>query len=234
MEPMLGIVVPTLRERSWLPGCLDSLIGMDVPVLVADGGSADGTIAVTASHPVRPRVVTVAGGRHRQLNAALDRLTSVWVLVLPADGRLLPGADRRIGAACARLPGMAACLRMHPDDHSWPHRLRAAWSRMRGRCTGGAYLDQAPIFHRRSALLAGGFRDRGPYDSADLGWRLRHHGSFSVLAEPLVVSCREYRQLGFWRTTLRHQGLRMTQVMSNMHRLTDPPSAQTRRRIQPR
>lgn len=208
MEPALGVVVPTLQERSWLPGCLDGLAGMGVPVLVVDGGSADGTADLAAAHPSLPAVMTIPGGRHRQLHAALERLAVTWVLVLPADGRLLPGAARRIAAACAKLPGAAACLTMHPDDRSWPHRMRGRWSAMRSRLTGGAYLDQAPLFHRQSALAVGGFHARGAYDSADLGWRLRRHGPFAVLPEPVVISCREYRRLGYWGATLLHQHLR--------------------------
>lgn len=211
MEPNLGIVIPTLQERAWLPGCLDCLAGVDVPVLVADGGSVDGTAEIARCHPIHPQVLTVCGGRHRQLNAALERLEVTWVLVLPADGRLLPGAVERIVGACTRLSGAAACLDLRPDDRAWLHRLRGRWSALRSRLTGGAYLDQAPLVHRSSALAVGGFRARGAYDSADLGWRLRHRGPFTVLDEPVVVSCREYRRLGFWGTTLRHQGLRWRQ-----------------------
>jgi glycosyltransferase involved in cell wall biosynthesis len=211
MAPILGIVIPTLQERAWLPGCLDRLADAGVPVLVVDGDSDDGTAAIAAQHPIRPQVLSVTGGRHHQLNAAMERLDVAWVLVLPADGRLLPGAAQRIGNACTRLPGAAACLELRPDDRAWPHRMRGRWSALRSRLTGGAYLDQAPLFHRRSVLAVGAFRARGTYDSADLGWRLRHLGTFTVLPEPVVVSCREYRRLGFWGATWRHQGLRWRQ-----------------------
>jgi glycosyltransferase involved in cell wall biosynthesis len=213
MEPTLGIVVPTLQERSLLPGCLDGLAGLGVPVLVVDAGSPDGTAEIAADHPSHPEVLTVGGGRHRQLNAALERLNTDWVLVLPADARLLPGAAQRIINACTRLPGVAACLDLWPDKRTWIHRLRGRWSAQRSRLTGGAYLDQAPIFHRRSVLDVGCFRACGSYDSADLGWRLRHLGPFSVLPEPVVVSCREYRRLGFWGATLRHQIMRYNHLV---------------------
>lgn len=222
MEPILGVVIPTLQERAWLPGCLDCLAGVGIPVLVADGGSVDGTAEIAARHPIRPQVLTASGGRHRQLNAALERLDVAWVLVLPADGRLLPGAVERITVACARLPGAAACLDMWPDERTWLHRLRGRWSAWRSRLTGGAYLDQAPLFHRGSALASGGFRACGAYDSADLGWHLRHRGPFTVLDEPVVVSCREYRREGFWRTTLLHQRLRLASLMAHNRR---PPAA---------
>ncbi len=201
----LGIIVPTLDEERWLPGCLDCLHETDAPVVVVDGGSTDGTCAVATNHPVQPRLLRVPGGRHRQLNSAVTLLRTTWVLILPADGRLLPGAIKRIVQACHRLTTAAACLTMRADDAAWHHRLRGVWSGVRCRSTGGAYLDQAPLFRRRDVLAVGGFRAHGSYDSADLGQRLRHHGALTVLPEPVVVSCREYRRLGFWPATCGHQ-----------------------------
>ncbi len=211
MSNRLGIIIPTLTEARWLPGCLNSLGDARVPVLVADGGSTDATRTVAAAHRLQPQVLQVTGGRHQQLNVAMAQIVADWVLILPADGRLLPGAIERIASACAGLPGAAACLTLTPDVRAWQHRLRSAWSGLRCRMTGGAYLDQAPLFRRSPALAAGGFRACGSYDSADLGWRLRAHGRFMVVPEPVVMSCREYRQRGFWGATLRHQRLRWRQ-----------------------
>jgi len=211
MSNRLGIIIPTYMEERWLPGCLDSLGDATVPVLVADGGSTDATLTVAAAHRLQPQVLQVTGGRHRQLNDALEQIVADWVLIMPADGRLLPGAIERISYACSHLPSAAACLTMTPDDRAWPHRLRGAWSALRSRLTGGAYLDQAPLFHRGTALAVGGFRACGSYDSADLGWRLRAHGRFVVVSEPVIMSCREYHQRGFLGATLRHQRLRWRQ-----------------------
>lgn len=208
---ILGVIIPTREEERWLAGCLDCLRGTHVPVVVADGDSADATRRVAAGHPLRPMVLDVPGGRHRQLNAALAVLATTWVLVLPADSRLRPGGVDRIAALCGRLRGATGCLRMRSDDQDWRHRMRCRWSGIRSRWTGGAYLDQAPLFRRDAAVRVGGFRACGSYDSADLGWRLRHAGRIAVLSEPVVISSREYRRLGFWRATWRHQGLRWRQ-----------------------
>jgi len=211
MNSRLGIIIPTLMEERWLPECLYSLGDATVPVLVADGGSTDATRPVAAAHRLQPQVLQVPGGRHQQLNVAMKQISSEWVLILPADGRLLPGAIERVACTCTDLPGAAACLTLTPDERVWYHRLRGTWSGLRSRLTGGAYLDQAPLFRRSAALAVGGFRACGAYDSADLGWRLRSNGRFVVVSEPVVMSCREYRQLGFWGATLRHQRLRCRQ-----------------------
>ncbi len=89
---------------------------------------------------------------------------------------------------------------------------------MRSRWTGGAYLDQAPVFRRAAAMQSGGFHDCGPYDSADLGWRLRHHGALRVLKEPVLVSCRAYHSHGVVRTILQHQCQRLRMALGGIHK----------------
>ncbi len=201
--PDLGVLIPTLNEACMIGGCLDRLAA-HAAVLIVDGGSADATVQVARAHANRPPVVVVAGGRHRQLDYGLRQLDCAWVLVLSADARLRPGALERVAEHCRHLPGPAACLRLHPSDaHAW-HRVRARWSALRSRWSAVAYTDQAPLFHRATALAVGSFRDHGTYDTADLARRLRRHGPFTVLPESVVVSCREYRT-SFWATTLTHQ-----------------------------
>jgi glycosyltransferase involved in cell wall biosynthesis len=214
----LGIIIPTRQEERWLPGCLDCLGHTGAPVVVADGGSTDGTRRMASAHPLRPLVLDTPGGRHRQVNAALAALVTDWILVLPADARLRPGGIERIVEQCRRLRSATGCLAMWPDDRRWHHRLRGRWSGIRSRITGGAYLDQAPLFRRDAAVRVGGFRACGSYDSADLGWRLRHAGPIAILAEPVVISCREYHRGGVWRATLRHQVLRWRQLRAAVPR----------------
>jgi GT2 family glycosyltransferase len=79
--PTVSIILPTLNERRFIADCLDSLLAQDYPhvveILVADGGSTDGTreIVDRAGPPVRllanPRV-SAAGG----LNVALASATA--------------------------------------------------------------------------------------------------------------------------------------------------------------
>ncbi len=48
-----SVVIPTLQEAATLPATLDHLAGLDgrFEVVVADGGSTDGTRDVAAAHP---------------------------------------------------------------------------------------------------------------------------------------------------------------------------------------
>jgi GT2 family glycosyltransferase len=77
-EMRVSIVIPTLREAAALPATLDHLASLSghLEVIVADGGSDDGTPQVAAAHPRTDAVVEVrGGGRARQLNAGAARAT---------------------------------------------------------------------------------------------------------------------------------------------------------------
>lgn len=92
-----------------LPGTLAALRPGCDEVVVADGGSTDGTAAVARSHGAR--VVEAPRGRGVQLAAGVRAARGEWLLLLHADTRPAPGWA---GAACAHMadgPGRAAYFR---------------------------------------------------------------------------------------------------------------------------
>jgi len=86
--PTVSIVLPALNERSFIEGCLASLLAQDYPaiveILVVDGGSTDGTVAIATGFgaPVRvienPRVTAAAA-----MNIGID--AAVGTLICRAD-----------------------------------------------------------------------------------------------------------------------------------------------------
>ncbi len=207
----ISIVVPILDEAAALPRLLDRLGGIDGPIeiLIADGGSRDGSVAIARGHPLVDAVLCATGGRHRQLDAALATARGDYVLLLPADARLPQRAVPLLLAALKEQRPIAGCLRRFASNRGRVHRWLDGWARIRAAWSAGAYMDQAPFIHRRSALAAGGFPAVGPYDTASFGRRLSRRGAFTVLPVPLVISCRSYARSGFAAVTLRHQAIRL-------------------------
>jgi glycosyltransferase involved in cell wall biosynthesis len=87
--PLVSIVVPLLDEAAALPGLLDHLAELHgrFEVIVADGGSTDGTIDLARAHALRPRIVA-ARGRARQLNTGAAAARGDALVCLHADTRL--------------------------------------------------------------------------------------------------------------------------------------------------
>ena len=129
---MLAVVIPTLNAAAGLPGALASLGPGRVriaEVVVADGGSTDGTQA--AAEAGGARVVKAPRGRGSQLRASVAATTAPLLLVLHADSRLGPGwpealpEDGRAGWFRLRLDDPAPAARRVEQLANWRARRLA-------------------------------------------------------------------------------------------------------------
>src|SRR5215510_2600379 len=95
---MLSIVIPTLNEAAQIVAVLHGLraLAPEAEVIVADGGSIDGTPELAASYA---QVIGAPRGRARQMNAGAAHARGEVLLFLHADTRLPPGAPATIAAA---------------------------------------------------------------------------------------------------------------------------------------
>ncbi|GAB6052095.1 TIGR04283 family arsenosugar biosynthesis glycosyltransferase [Magnetospira thiophila] len=87
---MLSIIIPTLNAAATLPGTLDSLSEppTETEIIVADGGSVDGTPILAKRRGVQ--VVKSEPGRGVQLAAGARVARGEWLLFLHGDTRLRP------------------------------------------------------------------------------------------------------------------------------------------------
>ncbi len=118
-DDTITLVVPVLNEEDRLGGCLDGAMAQPEEVrqiLVVDGGSTDGTRAVTRAYTERdPRVQLVdaspvpadAAGKAWGLIVGLHVATADWLLVVDADARVDPSLARSL-LAHARAREVAA------------------------------------------------------------------------------------------------------------------------------
>lgn len=100
---LIIVIVPTLNEAVAQPGALGHLGALEGSweVIVADGGSADGTCGLAQSHPSAPRVLDAPRGRARQMNAGAGWARRLGLIFLHADTRLAADAHARVAGALA-------------------------------------------------------------------------------------------------------------------------------------
>ena len=94
----LSVIIPTLDAAATLGATLDALTGEAAPlreIIVADGGSRDATLNITAGHGAN--FVAVPRGRGRQLARGAEAATGLWYLFLHADTVLERGWSEEIG-----------------------------------------------------------------------------------------------------------------------------------------
>ncbi len=206
--PRLGVVIPTLDEVRFLPGLLDDLSAVDAPheVVVADGGSADGTRALARERGTR--VVEVPRGRATQLNAGARATDAPWLLFLHADVRLPP---RTRDALVARLrspdPERAAYFSFALAGDAWFWRFIEFGQRLRERMYGLAYGDQGLLVSREAFEAVGGYPDQPLMEDVEILRRLGRRLVLERIEEPLVSSPRRYEREGRWYGWLRNTAL---------------------------
>lgn len=201
MASRLSIILPTLNEaaaiRATLAG-LQALRGRGVEVIVADGGSTDGTAALAAGWA--DRVLSAPRGRARQMNAGAGAAAGEVLLFLHADTHLPDGADSLV------LDGLAAGGRLwgrfdvRIAGRPWLLRLVAFCMNRRSRWTGIATGDQALFVRRETFQALGGFPDQPLMEDIELSKRLRRLGPPLCLRQRAVTSGRRWEARGVWRT----------------------------------
>jgi rSAM/selenodomain-associated transferase 2 len=173
MKPALSIVVPALNEAPGIEAtrlALQPLRVRDVELVLADGGSTDGTAERAA--PWAEAVTTSARGRAVQMNAGAALPRADAVLFLHADTRLPPLADVLVLQA---LAGGARWGRfdVHIDGRPWMLRVVAGLTKLRSRLSGIATGDQANFVTRAAFDRVGGFPVQPLMEGIEISRRLK-------------------------------------------------------------
>jgi glycosyltransferase involved in cell wall biosynthesis len=109
VAPTVSVLVPSYNSGDFLAPALRSALdqdGVEVEVLVQDGGSSDGSLNGASGELADARVhlsVEPDSGQADALNRALNRATGTWIAWLNADDLLEPG-------------GLRALLEAAPED----------------------------------------------------------------------------------------------------------------------
>lgn len=205
-DARISVVIPTLDEAAGVERALRSVERQSGPVelIVADGGSTDGTLEHVAAVSPDTLRVGAARGRARQLNAGAARASGDILLFLHADTALPAGALDTVRRAIAG-GAVAGCFETRFDDargwmRLWQARLWMRWHRF-------AFGDRA-LFARRDAFeAAGGFPDQPIFEDLDFVRAVRRHGRFAFLDLAVTTSARRFRRHGALRQQVRNVGL---------------------------
>jgi rSAM/selenodomain-associated transferase 2 len=201
----LSIVIPALNEAAAIGATLAALAPLRArghEVLVADGGSEDGTRDIAA--PLADRVIVAPRGRARQMNAGAAAATGDALLFLHADTRLPPAADQLILEA---LKGNAwGRFDVQIESVHGLLRIVALAMNLRSRLTGIATGDQA-IFVRRADFA--GFPEIALMEDVAFSKAMKRRGAPAALREKVTTSGRRWERGGVLRTVLLMWRLRL-------------------------
>lgn len=203
MPREISVVVPTLNEAPEIARSVHRAFAAGAAqVLVADGGSSDGTAEL--ARQAGAEVVVAPRGRAAQMNAAAGRARGEVLVFLHADTWLPDGALGQVDEALAdrRVVGGAFRQRIDAPGMVWRllergNALRAGWLRL-------PYGDQGLFVRTGEFAAIGGFAPIALMEDVDFARRLRRRGRMVLVDGPLVVSPRRWRRHGVLRQTLRN------------------------------
>jgi len=195
----ISVIIPALNEARGILSCLDSVKTQqgEFELIVADGGSIDGTVEVVQPHA---RVIHSRQGRAIQMNSGARQATGDVFLFLHADSCLPPSGFLLLEKALAdpRIVGGTFTLKFNSPRLLL--RLIAFFTRFKFRYFH--YGDQG-IFVRRSVFKGlSGFSEISFMEDVDFLRRLQRTGSVTLLKQPITTSARRFLERGVLRQQL--------------------------------
>jgi rSAM/selenodomain-associated transferase 2 len=205
---LVSIIVPALNEEAGIALTLDALLALegDKEILVADGGSADRTVAIAAGRGAK--IVHAPRGRGPQMHAAVLQSSGEVLWFVHADTRPPTHALREIKRALAspRVAGGNFGLVFDGQSRAAKFMTRIyPLLRVLGLCYG-----DSGIFVRREVYdRTGGFRPLALFEDLDLLRRIRRAGTFVHLPCRIVTSSRRFERRNFAVMWLQWTALQM-------------------------
>ncbi len=195
--------MPVLNEATSIGVALQALgplIERGAQLVLADGGSSDGTVALAQA--AGALVVDAPRGRALQMNAGAKQADADVLLFLHADTLLPDHADQLIARALDDGGAVWGRFDVHIAGRSRMLCLVAALMNLRSRWSGMATGDQA-IFMTRAAFDAvGGFPAQPLMEDIEISRRLRQRSRPACLRAKVKTSGRRWETRGVWRTVL--------------------------------
>jgi uncharacterized protein len=203
-DPEISIIIPTLNEGPAIGRTLGAIgRSSTLEIIVADGGSTDGTC--TQAHLFGARVVHAPQGRGRQMNRGAAQARGKLLLFLHADTLLPPGFADHIRSALA-CPGVAAgAFRLKIEPGLKGLSLIERLANFRSRMGQLPYGDQGLFLSANLFRETGGFPEIPMMEDIEFIRKLRRKGKIVLAPAAVITSARRWEKVGVWRNTLFNQ-----------------------------
>jgi uncharacterized protein len=200
LAPYLSVVIPTLNEAAHIRAAIDQVRHADTEVIVADGGSCDGTQELAAHSGAV--VLHAPCGRALQQNMGARLACGRALLFLHADTRLPSDFRGQIFDLLMDSRVVLGAFQFKTDYHTRSMRLVEKAVRIRSNLFKMPYGDQALFMPRSVFERSGGFDPVPIAEDLYLVRRLAKLGRVEIAPGAALTSGRRWQAAGVLRTTV--------------------------------
>ncbi len=196
---MICVIIPTYNAAEGLASLLAQLQGKADRIVVADGGSTDGTIAIAAPQAL---IAVGAKGRGQQLAlAAAWAGEAEWLLFLHADNRLPESWQEMVEDHVVHHPGKAAYFRFRAETSGFLPRFIDIWVGLRCWLHGLPYGDQGLLISRVMYDTVGGYPAQPLFEDVDIIEAIKAkfgRKALRPLGGHMIIDMSKYERDGYW------------------------------------
>ncbi|MEO1628776.1 MAG: TIGR04283 family arsenosugar biosynthesis glycosyltransferase [Bacteroidota bacterium] len=195
----ISIIIPVLNEEDSLGQQLDWLYswGEKAEIILADGGSTDGSSQVVAAFKEARWLDCPQRGRAFQMNHAARLAKGDVLFFLHADTRPPAQTLSYIRQSLADSEVFAGSFRIRFDHPHWFYRFCASLSKLN--YSFSTYGDQGLFVRKKDFMEIGGFQEIPFLEDVEIQYRLRKRGRFQKLPYDMYTSVRRFEAKGKYR-----------------------------------
>src|SRR5260370_34014808 len=198
-----SIIMPVLNEEAEMENQLAHLtrqcVHNDYELLIVDGGSSDGTVAIAQRYG---QFICSRRGLPTQRNAGPAIASGDFLIFLHADTRLPDDAFCAIERAFASPNVVGGAFRLCFNCECWPYQLVAFTTNLRSRLRTLFTGDQAYFIRTSSFTAVDGYPDQPLMEYLEIITRLQKIGKVVLMPQYVSTSARRHNNIGLLRSVL--------------------------------
>jgi rSAM/selenodomain-associated transferase 2 len=201
---MISVIIPTYNEAQNIQSTIEQVNrckSSDLEIIVVDGGSQDGTIAIAIQ--CNAVVLQSKPGRAMQMNAGAAIAQGNILLFLHGDTQVPKAFDRWVEDALESA--IAGAFELTIAGKNWQLRLIEWGITVRSHVLQLPYGDQAIFIKADTFHRFGGFPELPIMEDFVLIQKLKKRGRIAIVPATVRTSARRWQTQGIWKTTLMNQ-----------------------------
>ena len=202
MSVQISIIIPCYNEAANIAKCIEQIRSCaknydDIEIIVADGGSIDGSLEILKNLPVQTLLCNITG-RAKQMNLGATKSSGKILYFLHAD-TFPPYHFDQIIAEANHEKIIAGCFRLQFDYQHWFLKVNACFTRFN--INSFRFGDQSLFISKDAFIKLGGFNEQNlVFEDQQIVQRIRQYYQFKVLSQYVTTSARMYLKNGIYFT----------------------------------